>query len=703
MSEKEIKKNKKDNGQRKIIELAKDRFKQAEEAESETRAAALDDLSFRAGDQWPVNVLNSRKLSNRPALTINKIPQFVRQIANEMRLNKPSIKVYPVDDLADVETAKVLQGMIRNIEYTSNADVAYCLAGEGAVEKGFGYFRLITDYSDAKSFDQEIKIKPIYNHFSVYLDPASQEIDGSDANWAFIFDEVSKDEHLAMYPDSEASQMTDWTSIGDQQAGWFSNSRCRVAEYFYKEFKTVKICQVKLASGEVQVFEKDSLPQDLGQAEIINERETLKTVIKWCKINGMEVLEETEWPGSYIPVFPVYGARVNLNGRWIYESVFRHSKDSQRMLNYMASSEAEAIGLAPKAPFIVAEGQIPPEYEQQWKTANQENHSYLVYKPTSIAGQPIGAPSRNAYEAATAAITKARMMASDDIKATTGIYDASLGQKSNEQSGIAIQRRNAQAQTSNYHFIDNLAKTMQHAGRVMVEIIPVIYDTARIARIIGDDGEKQVVEINKPYQKAGQRVVHNLSVGKYDVVVDVGPSYETKRQEAAQAMLDFLKIMPQQSQVIADLMVKNMDWPGAQEISERLKKMLPPGIEENPEKPVVPPEAQQMLSQQAQLIEQMTAKLQELSETVKSKEQELESKERIEFAKLQTQAAIELAKLEHDAGKLAMVDDVKMIKERLSVLDMDEEIDEDFNPSGFNDESAMEQNNEQGNENEYQS
>lgn len=688
---------------RKIIELAKERFKQAEEAEVDTRAAALDDLAFRAGDQWPQQVLNSRKLANRPALTINKIPQFVRQIANEMRLNKPSIKVYPVDDMADVETAKVLQGMIRNIEYTSNADIAYCGAGEGAVEKGFGFFRLVTDYSAPDSFEQEIRIKAINNHFSVYLDPASQEIDGSDANWAFVFDDVSKDEFLAMYPDSEASQMSDWTSIGDQQSGWFSSSRCRVAEYFYKEFKTVTICQVRLASGEVQVFEKSQLPKELGNAEILQERDTLKAIIKWCKINGCEVLEETEWPGSYIPIFPVYGSRVNLNGRWIYESVFRHAKDSQRMLNYMASSEAEAIGLAPKAPFIVAEGQIPPEYEQQWKTANQENHAFLVYKPTSTAGQLIGAPSRNAYEAATGAITQARMIASDDIKATTGIYDASLGQRSNEQSGIAIQRRNAQAQTSNYHFIDNLAKTMQHAGRVMVEIIPIIYDTARIARIIGDDGSKQVVEINKPYQKQGKIVTHNLSVGKYDVVVEVGPSYETKRQEAAQSMLDFLKIMPSQSQAIADLMVKNMDWPGAQEIAERLRKLVPPQIVDDPEKPQMPPEAQQMLSQQSQLIEQLTAKLKELTETVKSKEQELESKERIEFAKLQTQAAIELAKLEHDAGKVAMLDDVKMIKDRLSLLDIDEEIDEDFNQSGFNDEAATGQNNEQGIENEYQS
>ena len=370
-----------DKSDKEIVELAKKRFKLCETAEEVIRQDAIDDLEFRLGNQWPEHVKQERTNSARPTLTINKMPQYVRQISNEMRKNKPSIRVYPVDDSADLDTAKIYQGVVRSIEYSSNADLAYISAGEGAVEKSFGFFRIRTDYVAHDSFDQEIKIEPISNHFSVYIDKDHQKIDGSDSNYGFVFDDISKDQFYVDYPKSKIAKENLWAHVKDNE--WFKEETVRIAEYFYKEYKRVKIFQVRDANGEVLVFNQEELTafQEQGLVyETLQEREVLKPVIKWCKINGEEILEKTEWLGSWIPIIPVYGSRINVNGRWVLESLIRHAKDSQTMLNYMVSSEAEAIGLAPKAPYIVAEGQITKEYENQWASSNVKNYAFLTYK-----------------------------------------------------------------------------------------------------------------------------------------------------------------------------------------------------------------------------------------------------------------------------------------------------------------------------------
>lgn len=663
-----------------IIKIARDRFAEAEESEKENRKKAEEDLKVRLGHQWPEDVLQKRQLAGRPALTINKIPQFIRQISNEMRQNKPAIKVFPVDDNADVETAKIYQGLVRNIEYCSNADVAYINAGEGAVEKGFGYFRIITDYVNPHSFDLEIKIKQIPNHFAVLIDPYAQEIDGSDANYAFIYDEISKDQFYALYPNSKIAQEGFWPS---DDSNWYQKDACRIAEYFYKEFKKVKIFQVQDDLGGVHILEQSELEAFQAQGivyKLLNERETLKPVIKWCKINGDEILEETEWLGSWIPIIPVYGSRVNFKGKWVTESVHRYSQDSQRMLNYMVSAEAEAIGLTPKAPFIVEEGQITPQYRKMWQTANTEAHAYLVYKGSTVNGQLAPPPQRQAFEPAVMAITQARMQASDDIKATTGIYDASLGARSNEQSGVAIQRRTAQAQTSNYHFIDNLARSIQHAGRIIVELIPKVYDTARVLRIIGDTGEQEVIAVNKEFEKNGKKMRYDLNKGKYDVVVDVGPSYESKRQEAAATMVEMTKAYPQLMNIAGDLMLSNMDFPQAKELAERFKKTIDPNLTAEGENEI-PPQAMAQINQLSQVVEQMTAKLNEQNEVIKNKQMEIESQERIKFAELENKTAIEMAKLDSKEALEILRRDQEMILNRLGLLDMNEEFDKDFNES----------------------
>jgi hypothetical protein len=269
------------------------------------------------------------------------------------------------------------------------------------------------------------------------------------------------------------------------------------------------------------------------------------------------------------------------------------------------------------------------------------------------------------------------MLAADDLKATTGIYDASLGKQSNETSGIAIQRRNVQAQTSNFHFTDNLSTSIRFEGKILVDLIPKIYDAPRTARIIGEDGNQKLVKVNAPFTdpETGKTLLYRLDVGKYDVTVDVGPSYASKRQEAAASMLELSKAYPQIMQIAGDLLAKNMDWPGATEIAERLKKTVPPnllGESDNKGPQQIPPELQAQMQQRDQLIEQLTAKLNESSETIKQKQLELESKERIEMAKLETQATIELAKLESTEGLKILAHQIAEIDQRTKLLGFDQ-------------------------------
>jgi hypothetical protein len=681
-----------------ILELMRSRFKSAVEAEEEIRRLALEDQRFVAGEQWPAALKNAREQDSRPCLTINRVAQSVKQVTNDQRQNRPSFKISPVDNGADPETASVIQGLFRHIQHNSNADIAFDTAFEGAVKKSFGFYRVTTDYCDPLSFDQEILIKQIPNHFSVYLDPTAKEPDGSDAKWGIIFDEMSRDEFRAQYPDAKCSNLREWQGVGDVTE-WVNKNTVRVAEYFRTVYEKDEL--VEFSNG-IQLL-RSKITDGLVPAGVTEERtrEVLVPQIKWILSNGDEILERADWGGRYVPIFPVYGNIEYIDGKKQIESLTRHAKDPQMMYNFFVSSETEAIALAPKAPFIVAEGQIPPEYKHQWENANIKNYSHLTYKPISVAGQPVGAPQRNSYEPPVQALTNARLQSADDIKATTGIYDASLGNKSNETSGIAIQRRNQQAQTSNFHFIDNFNRTLKHCGKVILDLIPVVYDAERTIRIIGDDSEEQVVTINGLFKdKNGKEKKHFLNIGKYDVIIDSGPSIQTKRQEAVTAMIEMAKAMPQQLPVFADLMLGNMDFPGASEMAKRIKKTVDPKFLDEKDQPQGPnPEQLQMqLQQMGAAMEQMQAQLQEANQVLNTKAIEIESKERIAFAEMQNKLAIEEAKIKASVDSSVFKEQVAMLHaingklESLGVAPVvGEEIpNENFNEPG--DEAAVQNN-----------
>lgn len=671
-----------DNVDQDIIENARKLFPLAKEAASENYKKFEEDVSFSYGNQWDPNIKRNREADGRPCLTVNKLNQSINQVTNDQRQNRPSIKIRPIDDTGDVEIAKVAQGIIRNIEQVSNADTAYDTAFEYTARGGFGFIRLITKYENEKSFNLDLEIKRVKDPLSILIDPNSVEPDGSDADYAFAYEEISKDEYCRLYGESKLakSRGSDWFSFSSSSGGFISENSCIVTEFFFKEHSKKKIYLLSngktVEQDELEIALNEPLDEFGSLPEIVKERESDFVKIAWVKTNGIEILEKTYFPGKYIPIVKVSGAELVVEGKTMLKGITRDAIDPAKMYNYWKSAETEAIALAPKAPFIVAEGQIEG-YKKEWASANNRNHAFLTYKPTSINGQLIGPPQRNSFEPAVGAITQASMLASDDIKAVTGIYDAALGARSNETSGIAISNRRAQAQTSNFHLIDNLTRSIKQVGRILMCAIPEVYDSARAARIIGDDGEEKIVKINQPFIENGKQVLYTFDAGKYDVAVDVGPTFQSKRQEAVSSMLELSRANPSLMGVAGDLFVKNMDWPGAQEIADRIKKTLPPNLvdEGKNKQNEIPPQVQAQMQQMNQMIEQLTERLKEANNVMDNKLIEIESRERIEMAKLENQAAIELAKLESKDSLMLLQQQIKELDNRQKMLGMYEPIE----------------------------
>ena len=627
-----------------ILATARARLDLAVSALAESREDEIDDLRFYAGSpdnhwQWPADVLATRgavqgqTINARPCLTINKLPQHVRQVTNDQRQNRPGAKVIPVDDNADVEVADIFNGMIRHIEYISDADVAYDTACENQVSYGEGYLRLLTEYCEDNTFDQDIKISRVRNSFSVYMDPTIQDPTGADAKWCFVTEDVTKAEFERMYPDASPITTLQSLGVGDQSiSNWLNEDTIRLADYYYIDFDRTTL---NLYPGNATAFE--GTPEDKQLRAIYGKpkksRESDRPKVKYCKINGYEILEEREWAGKYIPVIRIVGNEFEVDGRLYVSGLVRNAKDAQRMYNYWVSQEAEMLALAPKAPFIGYGGQFEG-YEQQWKTANTQNWPYLEVNPDVTDGQGgmLPLPQRAQPPMASSGLLQAKAGASEDIKSTTGQYNASLGMGSNERSGKAILARQREGDVGTYHYGDNLARGVRHVARQLVDLIPKIYDTQRIARIIGEDGETKMIKINPEQQQPVNKImdergivmekIYNPGVGKYDVVAITGPGYATKRQEALEAMAQLLQGNPQLWAVAGDLFVKNMDWPGAQEMSKRFAKTIDPKFLSDGEDNPALQAAQQQMQAMGQEMEQMHQMIRNVGKSIEVQEQE---------------------------------------------------------------------------------
>jgi hypothetical protein len=631
-----------------VLATMRNRLQMAISALSDSRSDELDDLKFYAGSpdnrwQWPSDVLATRgavqgqTINARPCLTINKLPQHVRQVTNDQRQNRPSGKVIPADDNADPEVAEIYNGMVRHIEYISDADVAYDTACENQVSYGEGYIRIITEYCDDNSFDQDIKIMRVRNSFSVYMDPTIQDPCGADAKWCFVTEDILRSDYERMFPDGTPISSLQSLGVGDQSINvWINEDTVRIAEYYYVEYDKATL---HLYPGNITAFEGSPEAKQLKEMGVkpLRTREVDAQRVKWCKTNGYEMLEKRDWVGKFIPVVRVIGNEFQVDGRIYISGLVRNAKDAQRMYNYWVSQEAEMLALAPKAPFIGYGGQFEG-YEMQWKTANTQNWPYLEVNPdvTDGNGAVLPLPQRAAPPLPQTGLIQAKMGASDDIKSTTGQYDTSLGATSNERSGKAIMARERQSDTGTYHYVDNLARAIRHVTRQLVDIIPKIYDTQRVARIVGMDGETDMVKIDPTQPEPVKKIVdnqgieidkiYNPSVGKYDVVVTTGPSYMTKRQEALDAMGMILQSNPQLWSVAGDLFIKNMDWPGAQEMAKRFAKIIDPKIMADSDESPEMQQAKQQMEAMAQELNQLHEMMQNVGKSI-----EVQDMERKEF------------------------------------------------------------------------
>lgn len=658
-----------------LLREVKRRYKLAADASEPQRAESLRALRFCDPDQqWDPAIKAMRTTDQRPCLVVDRITPFVHQIVNDFRQNRQAIRVSPVGDGADQDAAELRQGYIRHIEVSSKADLAYDTAFESMVRCGVGWLRVNTAYVNETSFEQEIQIERVPNMFMVYRDPASQSPDGSDANWGFVQEDMSLDAFRELYPHSKVSDRCSagatefFQSIGDQMDGWFvrDEQRVRVVEYFDRVRVPQKLVQLSSGwSGAAEDVDEENLPEGVT---VMGRRDSFTHEVRWYKLNGLEVLESTVWPGKWIPLVPVYGDELNINGEVIHSGLVHALEDPQRMVNFGKSAQAEVLNLAPKAPFVGPRG-FMGNREKEWQSANRRNLSALEFEVYDSNNRPLPPPQRMNAEAPIQGITEALAGSQEDMKAVTGMYDPSLGTGQNaSQSGRAIQSLQHQGQVGTFHFTDNMARSLRQLGLIILDLIPHIIDTPREVRVISDEGQHNMVKVNQRGKEGAD--VNNMMSGRFDVVVSSGPSYATRRMENLAVLMDLVRAVPGLGGVIGDLLVSQMDTPISKKLQERLQLALPPQLQDSPDgqKPL-PPAVQQRMAQGEQMIQRLTQELQSLTQERDQKRMELESKERVAIIQAQAGVLEALIKKEGDASLAVFQAEMDRLNNRWGILE----------------------------------
>lgn len=604
-----------------VIETAKDLFKADKEGWADPYRLAKEDLHFLSDDefaQWDQADALARKETGRPAITIDQLGQFIHQVSNDIRMNTPTINVIPGDNRASEETAEVYKGLIKKIEYHSNADDAYDTAVTSSIKCSIGFIRVDHDYSDDHTDKQDLFIRRVINPFSCMIDSSSIEVDGSDAKHGHIIEEMTVDTFKKRFPGQEP---VSFEGDGKKPEKLKGEDKISICEFF-------------------QIVEEDG--------ETIGSRTLKKRIVKRYTLSGQSILEETTFPGKYIPIVPVYGEEAWQDGKRHLHSLIRKSKGAQRMYNFWKSLETELLQKAPQAPVMAPAGSIE-NYADDWQ--NPGKSMVLRYDP-EVNGKPVNAPTRLEPPTIPTGIINASREAVDDIKATMGIYNASLGMKSNETSGVAINQRKLEGDVATYHFGDNLVKSICHVGKILVCAIPEIYDTPRIIQVIGEEEEVKQVGING-LNLEDQEQEYNLTEGKYDVRVTTGAPSTTKRQEAMAALQEVFKAAPDLMQVMGDLYFKNADFSGAQAMAKRMEKVIDPKfLEENQD---------EEKAQMAQALQQAQAQIEQLAQQLQSRQENEQLKAQVEVQKANSEmeqtkieASVKMAELEVKKQEIAL-------------------------------------------------
>lgn len=579
------------------IDEAREEFLELKDRLQKNRARYVDDIRFaRLNEQWPPEWKSIRETDNRPCLTINRLPAFIFQVTNDARLNKPAINCHPVDDKADPDTAEILDGIIRNIEQTSRADQAYDHALDCAASGGFGFFRLGLEYASDDSWEKDLVIQRVMNPLSVFWDPDSDQPDSSDWNVAYVTDLVPKRTFQRRYKGAA----TEGWSIDEYPPEWREGDQVMVAERWTREQVKRRIVGLQPPIDGEASLPPGLLPDDMVMGvddymrnkalfdalgvQVIGEREVLSHQVRQQLLTGKEVLDEVEWPGRYIPIVPVWGEEVvDEHGQRQFYSLIHRAKEEQQRHNLHSSTVSELIGLQPKAPYIGPKGAFESDREK-WETANSKAHAFIEFDVRDDMDQALpAAPQRQPFAGVPVGDLQAAISASDNIKAILGIYDSALGAPSNEKSGRAILARQREAEVGSFHFTDNLARAISHAGRVLVDVIPKTYPTARMLRIIGRDEKPRQVPVNQPFDEEveapdGQlqkvQRVYDLTTGKYDVTVKAGPSFTTRREEAQAQMVEYMQAVPSAAPVLGPELMRQWDLPNSEELAEKLEQLV---------------------------------------------------------------------------------------------------------------------------------
>lgn len=613
-----------EGGQNEVVARALAGYQEDKQAWRHVYEKAKDDLHFLSDAedaQWDAKVLASRASEGRPAISADQLGQFVHQVVNDIRINTPTINVIPGGMEADAKNAEIFKGLIKNIEYSSNADNAYDTAATFAVKCSIGFIRIDHEYDDdcSKSFDQKLVIKRVTNPFSVTLDRKSVEPDGSDAMRGLIKETMTVKEHKERWPNKDVASFEDGKG---EDIDLKDTDDVTVVEYF----EVIEECKT------IGIDNDDKVQEYVEGTEYKKTRKIKKRKVMRYMLNGKEVLEETTFPGKHIPLIPVYGEEAWIDGKRHVNSLIRKSKDAQRMFNYWKSLETELLMKQPQAPVMAAEGQTE-EYEEDW--TNPSKAYVLRYKTTDVDGKPVPPPQRLNPPTLPTGVVNASRSTVDDIKATMGMYNASIGAKSNETSGVAINQRKMEGDIATYHFGDNLVKSITHVGRVLADAIPHIYDTKRVIRIIGEEDEPKQVSINGAKRQEKQEEDYDLTKGRYDVKVVTGAAFTTRRQEAAALYEKMITGNGDMMKIMGDLYFKYSDVSGSDAMAERMKKIIDPNLLEEDERKQGEEDPEKM--QMMQALQQAQQQIQQITQHAQALEEELKNNTLVEQSKSQTE------------------------------------------------------------------
>jgi hypothetical protein len=675
------------SGDDKIIEEAKRRFRACEEWEANARANFEYDYKFANGDsinnyQWDNWVVGDRAMNERPCLTINKTMQHCLQIINDGKQNKPGVNVRPVGDTASFEAAQIFQEIVRHIEYISNAENVYDSASEFQVLGGIGYWHITTDYLDDDTDDQEIFIRRIRDPRSVYLDPDINEVDGSDAIFGFIFTDMHRDLYNAKYPDD--TNIWGNGTFGSDSDGWFTKDHVRVAKYYRKTLKQDKRVTFILPETKEPIEglwsemppeakemfnaikkRENNLPSEMWS---YTERKLVRSDIDVFKIAGNKIIESSKWLGKYIPIVRIVGTETVIDGVMDRKGHVRALLDPQRIYNINSSSNVEYGALQAKTPLTAPVAAIEG-YEEYYRSANTVNHAILPYNNYDEDGNKLDRPERMQPPQPGSAYVQQMQIAQNEMMMVTGQYQAQLGENENAKSGIAINARQRQGDRATYHFIDGLGNGIRYTGKILIDLIPKIYDTKRVMQIEAKDGTVMNLTIDpqaaeaftkllpdgeQPTQSNEQivNVIFNPNVGKYTVQSDTGPSFATRRQEAFNALTQIAASNKDFMNIAGDILWKVADFPEAQLLAQRWRRVIPPNIVGDAPNP----QQTQMMEQASQKIEEQLGQIAKLTQEKDNRDRELAVKER------------DMDLKEKLAGHNATIDAVSQIREDFKAL-----------------------------------